>query len=115
MTIAKHRISAKLKRKDAVPSQLFRLFCLWGGISALVVFAVLIAVRWDPGLTDFLFWLIAMWMVLIRYVEIGPSGKETQHIRPKALREWHRYSIKLLLASGFLYVLARIVVNLRLI
>lgn len=115
MTLAKHRIAAKHKRKDAVPSRRFRLFCLWGGLSALFVFAVLIAVRWDPGLADFLFLLIAMWMALIRYVEIGPIGKETQQIRPKALREWRRYSIKLLLASGFLYALARIVATQRLI
>jgi hypothetical protein len=115
MKITRHRISAKSKRKGDVPPRLFRLFFLWSGISVLIVFAVLVASRWDPGLADFLFWLTAIWMVLIRYIEIGHIGKETQHIQPKALREWRRYSIKLLLATGFLYTLARIVANLGLI
>ena len=115
MKITKHRIPAKPKRKGDVPPRLFRLLFLWGGIFALIVLAVLIAVRWDPGLADFLFWLTAIWMVFIRYVEIGPIGKETQHIQPKALREWRRYCIILLLAAGFLYALARMVVNLHLV
>ena len=109
MTIIKNRTSAKTKRKGDVPPPLFRLFCFWGGLSALIILAVLIASRWDPGLADFLFWLVAIWMVLIRYVEIEHIGKEPQHIHPKvAVREWRLYSVKLLLAAGFLYALARI-------
>jgi hypothetical protein len=115
MTIVRHRTPAKPKRKGDVPPRLSRLFVLWGGISALLVFAVLIVVRWDPGLADFLFWLTAIWMVFVRYVEIEHLDKKTEHIKPKALREWRRYSIKLLLAAGFLYALAKIVANLRLI
>jgi hypothetical protein len=115
MTITKHRIPAKPERKGDVPPWISRLFVLCGGISALLLFAVLIAVRWDPGLADFLFWLTAIWIVLIRYVEIENLDKKTPHIKPKALREWRRYSIKLLLAAGFLYTLAIIVANLGLI
>jgi hypothetical protein len=114
MTITRHRISAKPERKGDVPPRFSRLFILCGGISALIVFAVLIAVRWDPGLADFLFWLAAIWIVLVRYIEIEHLDKKTEHIKPKALREWRRYSIKLLLAAGFLYTLARIIANLRL-
>jgi hypothetical protein len=115
MTIIRHRISAKPKRKDDAPLRFFHLLLLWGGISALIVFAVLVALRWDPGFADLIFWLVAIWMVLVRYVEMEHIGKETQHIRPNALREWRRYSIKLLLAAGFLYGLARIVADLVLI
>jgi len=115
MTITRPRTSAKPQPKAKVPHRLSRLSVLWGGISALLVFAVLIVVRWDPGLADFLFWLTAIWTVLVRYVEIEHLDKKTEHIKPRALREWRRYSIILLLASGFLYALARIVANLRLI
>lgn len=115
MTITQQRRSAKPKGKGDVPPRLFRMFCLWGGSSALIALAVLVASRWDPGLAAFLFWLIAFWIVLIRYVEIEHIGKETPHIRPKALREWHRFSLKLLLGAGLLYTLARIVAHRRLI
>jgi hypothetical protein len=115
MTITRHRISAKLKRNSDVPLRLSHVFSLWGGISALIVFAVLIALRWDPGLADFLFWLVAIWIVLLRYVEIEGLDKKTPHSRTKMLGDWLRYSIKLLLAAGFLYALARIVANLGLI
>jgi len=115
MKITKHRTPVKPKPRGNAPPRLFRSFFLWGGISALIVLAVLITVRWDHGLADFLFWLTAIWMVLIRYIEIGHIGKETQHIQPKALREWRRYCIILLLAAGFLYALARMVVNLHLV
>jgi hypothetical protein len=91
------------------------MFSLLGGISALSVFAVLIALRWDPGLADFLFWLVAIWIVLVRYVEIESPDKRTPHSRTKMLGDWLRYSIKQLMAAGFLYALARIVANLGLI
>lgn len=111
MKITKHRISAKPKRKGDVPPRLSRLFFLWGGIFALIVFAVLVGSRWDPGLADFLFWLIAIWMVLIRYVEIWHFGTETQLVHPKPIRQWHRYSVRVLLVAGLLYALARIVAH----
>jgi len=111
MTITGQQIPAKLKRKSDGPPRLSRLFVLGGVISALLVFAVLIVVRWDPGLADFLFWLTAIWAVLVRYVEIEHLDKKTEHIKPKALREWRGYSVKLLLAAGLLYALARIVAH----
>lgn len=113
MTITRHRTPHKPKPKGNAPLGLFRSVFLWAGVSALVVFAVLVAVSWDPGLADFVFWLIAVWMVFVRYVETEHGGKETQHIQPKSLREWRLYSIKLLLAAGFLYALARIVASPR--
>jgi len=112
MTITRHRTPVKPKPKGNAPPRLFRSFFLWIGVSALIVFAVLIALRWDPGLADFLFWLVAIWIVLVRYVEIEGLDKKTPHSRTKMLGDWLRYSIKLLLAAGFLYALARIVANL---
>jgi len=106
MKITKHRISAKLKRKGVVPPRLFRLFFLSGGITALIVFAVLIAVRWDPGLADFLFWLAAIWIVLVRYVECGCSSGEFLRPTRPALWTWRRFSVILLIAAASLYALA---------
>ena len=112
MTITRHRTPVKPKPKGNAPPRLFRSFFLWIGVSALIVCAVLVAVSWDPGLADFLFWLTAIWMVFVRYVEIEHLDKKAEHIKPKTLGEWRRYSIRLLVAAGFLYALARIVANL---
>jgi hypothetical protein len=108
MKITKHRISAKPKRKGDVPPRLFRLFFLWGGIFALIVFAVLIAVRWDHGMADFLFWLTAIWISLVRYVESSCSGGEFLRPSRPALRKWRRFCVILVMAAVFLYALARI-------
>ena len=77
----------------------------------MVVFAVLVAVQWDPGLADFLFWLTATWMALARYVEIGRIDKEPRRLPPKAIRDWCRYSIMSLLFAGLLYALARFIAH----
>ena len=112
MAATKKRGSAKPKRKGDVPSRLSGLFFLWVGISALVVLAVLVAVRWDPGLADFLFWLAAVWIVLVRYMRSGsPDGPFQQPGRP-AHRKWLRFSAILVIAAASLYALARIAASL---
>ncbi len=98
-----------------VPARPSRLFFLWTGISGLVVFGLLVAVRWDHGLPDFLFWLTVIWSVLVRFVEIEDFGEATQPNRIKARRAWWGYSVKLSLAAGFLYTLARVVAHFELI
>lgn len=113
MTIARHRITAKPQRKGNVPPRLFISFFLWGGIFALIVLAVLIAVRWDPGLAVFLFWLTAIWIALVRYVESSCSaGGFLQPSRP-ALRKWRRFCGILAIAAIFLYALAMIAASLN--
>jgi len=78
----------------------------------LVVFAVLIAVRWDPGLADFLFWLTGIWIVLVRCMESSSSdGEFLQPSRP-ALRKWLHFSAILVIAAASLYALARIAASL---
>jgi hypothetical protein len=90
-----------------MPPPLSRSFFLWGGIPALIVFSVLVAVGWDPGLADFLFWLTVIWIVLARYVESGgSSGEFPQQSRP-ALRAWRRFSVILIAIGAVLYALAK--------
>ena len=115
MTATRHHSSTDAKPKAKVPPPLSRLFFLLAGVSALIVFGILVAVRWDPGLSDFLFWLTAIWTVLVRFVDIERFGEKTQHIRAKARRAWLCYSVKLMLAAGFLYSLAKVVAHLSLI
>ena len=107
MVAAKKRTSVKPKRKGDVPSRLSGLLFLWGGIPVLAVFAVLVAVRWDPGLADFLFWLTAIWIVLVRYMESSSSDGEFLQLSRTALRKWLRFSAILVMAAAILYALAR--------
>jgi hypothetical protein len=104
--------SAKPKRKGDVPSRLSGLFFLWGGISVLLVLAVLVAVRSDPGLGDFLFWPTTIWIVLVRYIETSSSDGEFLQLSRTALRKWLHFSAILVIAAGSLYPLARIAASL---
>jgi hypothetical protein len=65
-------------------------------------------VRWDHGMADFLFWLTAIWISLVRYVESSCSGGEFLQPSRPALRKWLRFSAILVIAAVFLYALARI-------
>ena len=111
MTVPKHQTSAKHESKGAGLPDFIRLICLFGGISALIISAVFVAMRKAPGLVDFIFWLIAIWIVLVRFTDIKYFGGETKKIHPEVLRDWRRYSVKLLLAAGFLYLLAKILAH----
>ena len=66
----------------------------------MVVLAVLVAVRWDPGLADFLFWLTAIWIVLVRYMESSSSDGESLQLSRPALRKWLRFSAILVIAAS---------------
>lgn len=112
MAATKKRGSAKPKRKGDVPSRLSGLFFLWGGISVLVVLAGLVAVRWDLGLADFLFWLTTIWIVLVRYMESSSLDGQFQQLSRPALRKWLRFSAILVVAAASLYALARIAASL---
>jgi hypothetical protein len=86
----------------------FHAAWLYGGLPFLAVCAVTVALGGFPGLADFLFWLGAVWIVLVRYVEFSvASGESLKPSRP-ALRQWQRFSGILVLSSLGLYVLARI-------
>jgi hypothetical protein len=78
----------------------------------LALLAVLIAIRWDPGLADFLFWLTAIWIVLVRYMGSGASNGEFLPLSRPALRNWLRFSAILGIVAASLYALARIVASL---
>jgi len=111
MTIPKHQTSAKPESKSNGLPEFIRPICLFGGISALIFSAVFVAMRKAPGLVDFIFWLIAIWIVLVRFVDIKYFGRETMKIHPEALRDWRHYSVKLLIAAGFLYLPAKILAH----
>lgn len=94
-------------------SRLYRGAWLYGGIPFLVLSAIFIATRRAPGLADFIFWLAAIWIGLVRYVESsGSLEKFLQPSRP-ALRKWQRFCVILMMVVVSLYALARIAASLN--
>lgn len=106
----------KFKRRACRPhgaqsdglSRVFRGAWLYGGIPFLILSAIFIATQLAPGLADFIFWLTAIWIILVRYVEFSNILGKTPHPGKSALRKWQHFSIILMMAAGVLYALARV-------
>ncbi|OGD13051.1 MAG: hypothetical protein A2W20_02635 [Candidatus Aminicenantes bacterium RBG_16_66_30] len=106
------RVCRPHRGHDDALSRIYRGAWLYGGIPFLILSAVLIATRRAPGLADFIFWLAAIWIVIVRYVECGCSSGEFLRPTRPALRTWRRFSVILLIAAASLYALARIAASL---
>jgi hypothetical protein len=81
----------------------------------LIYGAIFIAQRKAPGLADILFWLFAIGLILVRFVDIRFLKGETMDNQPATLKHWLRYSLVLLIAAGCLYFVAKILAHLKLI
>jgi hypothetical protein len=92
----------------------YRRAWLFLGIPCLVVIAAIIGARRDTPLVHFLYWLAAVWIVLVRYVEAGAASGESLQPNRSAIRQWSRFSVILGAAAISLYVLVRSLVAWRL-
>src|SRR5512140_2058006 len=84
------------------------------GVSLLVFGTIFIIQGNNPGLADAIFWLITVGLILARYVDIRYLKGETADNKPATLKHWRRYAVILLIAAGLLYLLAKILVPLKL-
>jgi hypothetical protein len=87
----------------------FHAAWLYGGIPFLAACAAAVALGRFPGLADFLFWLAAVWVVFVRYVEFSLASGEDLKPSRRAFRHWQRFSGILVVAALGLYALARVV------
>ncbi len=85
------------------------------GASLLVFGAIFIMQDKAPGLADIIFWLIALVLILARYIDIRYLKGETTDNKPATLKHWRRYSAILLIAAGLLYLLAKFLAPLNLL
>jgi hypothetical protein len=104
------RTGPRAKRGAAGDSlrRAFHSAWLYGGIPFLAACAVAVALGRLPGLADFLFWLGAVWIALVRYVEYSVSSGEGLKPNRLGFRQWRRFSGILVMASLGIYALARI-------
>jgi hypothetical protein len=55
---------------------------------------------------DVLYWIVAVGMVVARYVDIARLGGQTADCEPADMRDWRRYVIAVFVATAALWVLA---------
>jgi hypothetical protein len=97
-----------VKPRPDVLTRAYRGAWRFGGVPFLVLCAVLLAARQLHGLADFLFWLTAGWIVLIRYVEAGCSGEDFLCPGLAARRKWRRFAVLSAAGAAALYAAAKI-------
>jgi hypothetical protein len=114
MTISNQQVPIKPESSSGCLSIVVRLTWIFG-VSLLVFGAIFIMQGKAPGLADIIYWLIALGLILARYVDIKYLKGETSDNQPATLKHWRRYSVILLLAAGLLYLLAKILAPLNLL
>ena len=114
MTIPNQQVPASPESSSGCLSIVVRLTWIFG-VSLLVFGAIFIMQGNSPGLADIIYWLIALALILARYVDIKYLKGETSDNKPATLKHWRRYSVILLIAAVLLYLLAKILVPLNLL
>lgn len=88
---------------------LVRLTWMIFGNLALAILGVLVAQGKAPIITDLGFWLMALSLAGVRYVDIVRFHGDTSEGKPATLEHWRRYVVILALVAGALYAGARVV------
>jgi len=114
MTVSDQKIPANPESSSGCLSIVVRLTWIFG-VSLLVFGAIFIMQSNAPGLADIIYWLIALGLILARYVDIRYLNGETSDNKPATLKHWRRYSVLLLIAAAILYPLAKILGGLNLL
>jgi hypothetical protein len=94
---------------------LVRLIWIFLGNAALMFCAIYIAMRKAPVLADIIFFLLAIGLVGIRFIDIRVFKGETSENVPATLKDWRRYTIRILIVAGVLYIMAKIAAHFTLI
>jgi hypothetical protein len=114
MAIPNQQVPANPESPGGCLSIVVRLTWIFG-VSLLVFGAIFIMKGNSPGLADILYWLIALGLILARYVDFKYLKGETSDNKPATLKHWRRYSVMLLMVASLLYILAKILVPLDLL
>lgn len=114
MTISNQQVPTKPESSSGCLSIVVRLTWIFG-VSLLVFGAIFIIQGKAPGLADIIYWLIALGLILARYIDIRYLKGETSDNKPATLEHWRRYSVILLIAAGLLFLLAKFIAPLNIL
>lgn len=88
-------------------SIIVRLGWIFGGI-LLFFCALFIAQGKNPVVSDVIFIIFTLVLILLRFIDIRFLKGETMDNQPATMAHWRGYALKMLIVSVLLYVLARI-------
>jgi hypothetical protein len=94
---------------------LSRLLWMVLGSGAIFFIVIAIAFRKAPYILDAVLWVAVILVVLIRYIDITRFKGQTTEGEPANLQHWRRYTAGLVITTGSLYILARILAYFRLL
>jgi len=114
ITMSNPQVPTKPEPSGGCLSVLVRLTWIFGG-SFLIYGAIFIAQGKAPGLADTIFLLFTLGLLLVRFIDIRYLKGETLDNHPATLKDWRRYSVKMLIAAGLLYFLSKIAAHLNLL
>ena len=87
----------------------------WSILGNLLLFIILILIiveSQETGSTlDITFWFVVAGIILIRFVDIKVFQGHTADKEPATLKDWLRYSVGLILMSGFFWVVAHAIIK----
>ena len=114
VTVPNQQIPTKPESSPGCLSIVVRLTWIFGA-SFLVFGAIFIVQGKAPGLADAILWLVALGLIIARFVDIKYLKGETSDNKPATLKHWRRYSVIVLIVAGLLYLLAKIIAPLNLL
>ena len=80
----------------------------WLAVGPALLFALTFKIG-DTGrfsALDVLFWIVAVGMVAVRYIDIARLGGQNSNCEPADMRDWRRYVVAVGLAAVGLWALA---------
>ena len=87
---------------------LLRLIWMGFGYVALFLCWALVAKGTAPVVMDIIFFVVAIGLIVVRYVDITKFKGQTSEGKPATLAHWRRYAVLMTVISAGLWVLARI-------
>ena len=78
------------------------------GNAALFLSAALVAKGTAPFVMDIIFFMVAIGLIVVRYVDITKFKGQTSEGKPATLAHWRRYAVLTAVISTGVWVLARI-------
>ncbi len=97
--------------KLAAPSAGCLAEFIWGigGFTALIALAVMIlrVEPWTFSIRDALYWIVAVGMIVARYVDVQRFGGKTSLGKPASPKDVHKYALGLVGATALLWLLVQ--------
>lgn len=87
----------------------------WKTLGSMLLFLLLVLIiigsQFAVTILHVVFWIAVAGLISARYIDIKVFRGQTDDNEPATLKDWLRYSIGLIMASGFFWLLALVMRN----